>query len=111
MCNIKSSASQALSFTPKVTISQNGVLVATVKKEVTFMSPKFTITLANNQILKLKGNWLAYKYNIVHPAMGQIVKIALALDWTDAYTVDVSAGQDVVLAIAYAICIDKLARD
>ena len=110
VCHITSSASQALSFTPKVKIKQGGQLVATVKQEMSFMTPKFKITLADGQKMKLKGNWLKHNYTIIHPSKGDVVKIKLAMDWSDAYNVYIQPGQDIVLAIAYAIVVDKMAK-
>ena len=72
---------------PRVTISQNGRVMATVRQQWTMFTPTFHIDLADGTTLRLDGDFFAWNYRIRHPRIGTIVTISRQLGWTDTCVV------------------------
>ena len=102
-----------LSLRDTMVIERQGQEMATVKKaRLTPLRDKFKVELAGGGELTAKGDLLSHEYTVEWEngtPMAEISKKWFSV--RDAYGLSVPAGQDVVLAIAIAICIDSMERD
>jgi len=102
-----------LSLRDTMVIERQGAEVATIKKaRLTPLHEKFTIELAGGGRLEAKGDLLSHEYTVTwenDAPMAEISKRWFSI--RDTYGLSVPPGQDVVLAIAIAICIDRMERD
>jgi uncharacterized protein YxjI len=90
----------------------NGNRVAIVKKAL--ISPvrdRFTVNLKGGPDLDVKGNFLDHQYTI---GEGRDKVAEVSKKWfrvRDSYGVEVEPGQDDLLILAVAVCIDQMAHD
>jgi uncharacterized protein YxjI len=90
----------------------NGNSVAMVKKAL--ISPvrdRFTVNIKGGPDLEVKGNILDHEYTI---GEGRDKVAEVSKKWfrvRDSYGVEVDPGQDDLLILAVAVCIDQMAHD
>lgn len=90
----------------------SGNRVAMVKKAL--ISPirdRFTVNLKGGPDLEVKGNILDHQYTI---GEGRAQVAEVSKKWfrvRDSYGVEVEPGQDDLLILAVAVCIDQMAHD
>jgi len=89
----------------------SGATIATVAKAmITPLRERFTATLAAGGQLQIQGNIVDHEFRI--EADGK--KVAeVSKKWfriRDSYGVEIAPGQDAVLLLAIAVCIDQMAR-
>jgi len=89
-----------------------GKRVAMVKKDL--ISPvrdKFTVNIRDGRDLDVKGNIVDHQYTI---GEGRDKVAEVSKKWfrvRDSYGVEVDPGQDDLLILAVAVCIDQMAHD
>lgn len=102
-----------LSLRDTMVVERQGQEIATVKKaRLTPLRDKFSIELAGGGELQAKGDLLSHEYRVEWAdgtPMAEISKRWFSV--RDTYGLSVPPNQDVVLALAIAICIDTMERD
>jgi uncharacterized protein YxjI len=101
-----------LSWGPTYEISQNGEVLATVKKKLfTLFHCKFFVDVPGPNDLEARGNFFDHEYSFVlrGDSVAQVSKKWIA--WTDSYTIDVAAGTDPVLILCCAVVIDLICHE
>jgi len=96
---------------PTMRIERDGQAYATVKKALfTFLHQHFTIEVRGGQVLEAEGNITDHEYEI--RSDGQTVA-NISKRWftlRDTYGIAIAPGQDDVLLLAVAVCIDELSE-
>lgn len=93
-----------LSFLPRFDIYVGDRLVGTIKKEFTFLSPRFTVDMNGWQV---EGSFWEWDYSIRNAQGGEVARISKELfRWTDTYVLDVAAPADALGALLVALAID-----
>lgn len=97
-----------LTFLPKFTLSVNGKDVAVIKKELSFLKPKYTIEAAG---LQIRGNWWDMRFEIYHQneLVGRVNKEWFKL--ADTYTVEIIDDYLEPLVISIVVAIDCVRAD
>ena len=98
-------------FLPKFEMYLNDKLVGTIKKEFTFIKPRFDIDYNGWEI---EGDWAEWDYTIVNSYGSEVAVIEKKIwNWTDTYSIDVKNSQDALMALMVVISIDaeKCSRD
>ena len=102
-------------LTPKKSyvIEHRGEELATVSKALlTPLRDKFKIEMAKGGVLEAKGNLTDHEFTVEWEngtPMAEVSKRWFSV--RDTYGVSVQDGQDVVLALAIAMCIDAIQRE
>jgi uncharacterized protein YxjI len=98
-----------LSLQPTMKILRDGKLSATVKKAMALFNQKFTIKVEGGAELEAQGNVLKHEYQItsVGSPVATISKKCFSVE--DTYGIAIAPGQDEVLLVCAAICIDEMA--
>ena len=93
-----------LTLLPKFEMYVCGQYVGCIKKDFTFIKPKFSVDYNGWQV---QGDWFEWDYNIVSYS-GQIVASVSKQLWnlTDTYTIDVQNPQDALYALMLVLAID-----
>ena len=99
-----------LSLQPTMKILRGGKLAATVKKAAALFKQKFSIKVEGGGELEAQGNVLKHEYQITSGVnvVATISKKWFSLDET--YGIAMAPGQDEVLLLCAAICIDELSQ-
>jgi uncharacterized protein YxjI len=96
---------------PTMTIERDGQVYATVKKALfTLLRQHYTISVRGAPDLEAEGNITNHEYEI--RAYGQVVA-NISKRWfsiRDSYGVSIGPGQDHVLVLASAVCIDEMSE-
>lgn len=91
------------SFTPCFEIYKNGEFVGTIKKELTFFKPKFTIEYKD---WTMKGDIFEWDYEI-HSPSGLVATCEKELfNFTDTYVFNVKEEADVLDVVMLVVAID-----
>lgn len=91
-------------FLPKFEMYLNDKLVGTIKKEFTFIKPRFDIDYNGWEI---EGDWAEWDYTIVNSYGSEVAVIEKKIwNWTDTYSIDVKNSQDALMALMVVISID-----
>jgi uncharacterized protein YxjI len=89
----------------------NGETMATVKKAlITPLRERWVVKVKNGPDLEVKGNILDHEYTI---GEGRDKVAEVSKKWfrlSDSYGVAIEPGQDDVLILAVAVCIDEMAH-
>jgi len=100
-----------LSLRPTMTIERGGEAYATVEKALlTFLHEHYTIEVANGSVLEAGGDITGHAYEI---KSGDNIVAEVSRAWfslRDAYGIAIVPGQDPVLLLAVAVCIDELSE-
>jgi len=90
---------------------QGEELATVVKARLTPLRDKFTVDLAAGGVLEVQGDLLSHEFTIAWAngtPMAEVSKRWFSV--RDAYGLSVADGQDAVLALAIAVCVDSLER-
>jgi uncharacterized protein YxjI len=102
-----------LSLRKTLVIERQGSELATVSKALfTPLRDKFVIDLAGHGHLEAKGDLFDHEFTLEWEngvRMAEVSKRWFTV--RDTYGLSVEAGQDAVLALAIAVCIDAIERD
>lgn len=91
-------------FLPTFELYAYGEYLGCLKKELTFLAPKFTIDCSDWEV---EGDWTAWNYAITSPAQGLVATISKELfNWTDTYIIDVPDQANVLCALMVVLSID-----
>ena len=91
------------SFLPRYDVFCNGEMVAQIKKEFSFLFPRYSIQGLGWEI---EGDFLAHDYQITRNGRS-IVNIRKEwMTWGDSYELDIADPTDEILALAVVITID-----
>jgi uncharacterized protein YxjI len=93
------------SFLPRFFVFVDGLQVAEIVKEFTFMKPKYSVLGLNWEV---NGNFWAHEYEILNQGhvVVQIKKEWLA--WGDTYALDIMDPRDEINALAVVLAIDAV---
>ena len=94
-------------------IERGGQLYATVKKALlTFLHQHYTIEVEDGQVLQAEGNITDHEYEVRSDSDGRTVA-TISKRWftlRDTYGIAIASGQDEVLLLAAAVCIDEMSE-
>jgi uncharacterized protein YxjI len=101
-----------IAIRPTMTIERGGQTLATVKKALfTFLRQHFTVEVAGGQVYEAQGDILNHEYEIT-AAGGPVAHISKRwFTLLETYGVAVAPGQDEVLLLAAAVCIDEMSEE
>lgn len=95
------------SFLPKYDVFCNGQQVAEIKREFTFLRPRYSIGGLGWEI---NGSFLAHDYEIIQNGR-PIVRISKEwMTWSDSYELDIENPRDELIALAVVLTIDCVAE-
>lgn len=101
---------KVLSWLPKFEMYEGEVCVGEIRKEFTFLRPKYTVDCNG---WKMEGNWLEWDYRIVSSSGQPVATVSKQLwKWSDTYAIDVVNPADAlrVLMLVLAIDAEKCSR-
>lgn len=97
-------------FLPEYNIYYMGQLYATVKKEFSFLRPKFQIHGVHADY-RAEGNVWAMDFSVLRNER-QVAQVSKRwFSWSDTYGVDISDEEDPVFILALVIVIDQVLHD
>ena len=100
-----------LTFLPRFDIYLGDECIGSIKKELTFFKPRFTLDFIGWSV---DGNWFEWDYTI-HDSQGNAVAVVNKepLNWTDTYSIDVANPDNALAALMVVLAIDaeKCSRD
>lgn len=97
-------------FLPEYHFFKQGRRTAVVKKQFTFVRPKFNIE-SDCGVYAVEGNIWGYNFRIIKDGI-VVARVDKAfLSFRDTYTVDISSGQDEGFLLAVCIVIDQTLHD
>ena len=91
------------SFLPRYYVFCNGQQVAEIKKEFTFLFPKYSIEGLGWEI---DGSFLAHEYEITKAGRSIVTISKEWMTWGDSYELNIANPADEILALAVVITID-----
>lgn len=89
-------------FTPQFEIVINGKLCGTIRKEFTFLQPKYNIDFNG---WRAEGDFFGWDYSVFSGNVS-IIQIHKELCWSDTYVIDFANPQDEFMGIMLVIAID-----
>lgn len=104
-------AARLIAMRPTMTIERDGQVYATVKKALfTLLRQHYAVSVRGAPDLEAEGNITNHEYEM--RAYGQVVA-HISKRWfsiRDSYGVSIAPGQDPVLVLAAAVCIDEMSE-
>ena len=101
-----------IAIRPTMTIERGGQTYATVKKALfTLIRQHFTIEVAGGQVYEAQGDILNHEYEIT---AGGAVAATISKRWftiRETYGIAIAPGQDEVLMLSAAVCIDEMSEE
>ena len=95
---------RVLTFMPKFELYEHGVLAGTLRKEFTFLRPRYFIDSSGWEI---QGEFMEWDYSITAPGGREVAVITKELfHWTDTYVIDVADPADALRALMVVLSID-----
>ena len=91
------------SFLPRYYVFCGGQQVAEIKKEFTFLFPKYSIEGLGWEI---EGSFLAHEYEITKGGRNIVTISKEWMTWGDSYELDIANPADEMIALAVVITID-----
>ena len=91
------------SFLPRYYVFCNGVQVAEIKKEFSFIFPKYSVAGLGWEI---EGKFMAHDYDI---KKGNQIIVSISKEWMtwgDSYELDITNPEDEIVALAVVLTID-----
>lgn len=102
---------KVFTFLPQFELYAGDAYLGCIRKEFTFLKPKFTIDCSDWQV---EGEWLEWDYWIESPSAGRVATISKEVfHWADTYVIDVAQPADAlgVLMVVLAIDAEKCSRN
>jgi uncharacterized protein YxjI len=99
---------KVFSFLPKFFVEVNGQEVLTIKKEFSFLKPRYTIDAAG---IDVQGNWWEMDFQVLQhgEVIGQVTKEWFT--WGDSYQVQILNEEMESIIIALVVAIDCVKAD
>jgi len=91
------------SFLPRFFVWADGVQVAEIVKEFTFLHQRYTIDGLGWEV---EGDFFAHDYTIFQKGLEIVTIHREWLTWGDCYILDIADSQDTVTALAVVLAID-----
>ncbi|WP_425448245.1 LURP-one-related/scramblase family protein [Dethiothermospora halolimnae] len=101
---------QLMSFLPKYHIYVNDQIRATVKKELSFFKPKFSIESSTGNY-SIEGNVISHDFNILKNGKPVAVVNKEWFAFSDTYGVDIADDEDQGFILSLVIVIDQTLHD
>jgi len=96
---------RVLSFLPRFEIYDGDTLVGTIRKEFSFLFPKFTVDCKDWEV---QGQIMEWDYEILERGR-PVASISKELfNWTDTYSIDVADPRDALMALMVVLAIDAV---
>ena len=92
-------------------IERDGADVATVKKALIGIRDRFSVTIEGGGELAVKGNFVQHEYEFKRDGETVAEVSKRWLRARDTYGIAVAPGEDDVLIIAAAVCIERMSHD
>jgi uncharacterized protein YxjI len=93
------------SFLPRFFVFVDGLQVAEIVKEFTFMKPKYSVLGLNWEV---NGNFWAHDYEILNQGHVVVTIKKEWLTWGDTYVLDINDARDEINALAVVLAIDAV---
>lgn len=95
---------KVLTFLPKFVMYVNGQEVGEIRKELTFLKPKFTLDCKGWTV---DGDWLEWDYQVRDRSGGLVMKASKeVLRFTDTYVIDIVKEEDALYCLMIVLAID-----
>ena len=95
---------RVLTFLPKFLMYINGQEIGEIRKELTFLKPKFTLDCNGWQV---EGNLFEWDYTITDAYGAEVAYLSKELlHVTDTYVLDIPDPQNALLVLMIALAID-----
>lgn len=95
---------KVFSFLPRFEMYLGDRYIGNIKKEFTFLRPRFTIDCNGWSV---NGNWFEWDYSIINSAGYQIANVSKEIfNWTDTYIIDVINPNDALCTLMLVLAID-----
>ena len=95
---------QIFTFLPKFEIYQGNQYLGCIKKEFSFLKPRYDIDYNGWHIA---GSFMEWDYKIIDAAGGMVASISKELfHMTDQYVIDVYDPQNALIALMFVLAID-----
>jgi len=100
-----------LSWTPTYEIHRNGNMFATVVKEFSWFSKKFTLDVPGPNDYTIDGSFWEHEYSFVRQGR-QVARVSKSyFSWSDTYGIDIISGEDDISILACVVVIDQVLHD
>lgn len=97
-----------LSFLPTFHIYIGEEYVGMIRKEFTFLKPRFQLDMNGWTV---NGNWLEWDYEVVDGDRTVAVVSKHLFQWTDTYGIEVERDEDALMALMIVLAIDAVKCD
>jgi uncharacterized protein YxjI len=99
---------KVLSFLPIFFVEVNGQEVLTIKKELSFLTAKYSIDARG---IEVKGNWMDMEFQVLHEGrvVGEVGKEWFS--WGDSYRVQIMEEKIETIILALVIAMDCVKAD
>ena len=95
---------RVLTFLPKFLMYINGQEIGEIRKELTFLKPKFTLDCNGWTV---DGDWLEWDYQVVTRSGAVIMQTSKKpFQWADTYVIDIVRQEDALLSLMIVLAID-----
>lgn len=95
---------QVFTFLPKFDIYFGEKVVGTIKKELSFLKPVFTV---DSLSWTVKGNFMAWDYDITDSIGNTVATLSKEIfNFTDTYTIEVLSADNALYALLVTLAID-----
>jgi len=94
---------KVMSFLPRYFIDINGMEVAAIVKEFTFLKPHYRVEGMN---LDLEGDFWAHDYTLLQNGAPVMRMTKEWFTWGDSYVMDIAPGADELVCLCVALAVD-----
>lgn len=95
---------RVLTLLPKFELYEGGQYIGCIRKEFSFLRPRFNIDCSGWQV---EGSFMEWDYTVRDAGGAVVAAISKELlHWTDTYTIDVADPKDALRALMLVLAID-----
>lgn len=95
---------EIITFLPRFQIYRGDSYLGCIRKELSFFKPKYDIEYNGWHV---EGDIFGWDYSITNSAGHEVARVSKELfHMTDTYTIDVSDGEDPLVALMFVLAID-----
>lgn len=95
---------RVLTFLPKFELYIGSQYIGCIKKELTFLKPKYNIDCNGWQV---SGDFFGWNYSVCDSSGREVAEVSKQLlNWTDTYVIDVVNERDALCALMLVLAID-----
>lgn len=91
---------------PKYNISRNGQLIASIKKNFTFLKSSFDVLSSYGSYI-INGQFMSMDFTITHNGIPAAHITKKWFSWGDSYEIDINNNEDQTLLLSMVIIIDN----